>query len=213
MWEKGENQKKKRKGCTATRGITGEVIYLLLFWRHDWMFTLLMVWYFSSFSFQYSLVPIFIAASLLSLLKVWTISVERKKARSCHFGRWGGLYKFSTSTLSVCLCGFSAFGTDPARSQQGYFKVCVLFLLDAAFKVSCHCQFLRFATFPWMYLLSGIFKDAEMGFIIYVCINLFISVNTILSSSILYFLGQISTRNPEVSINYPRCSRSSSMHN
>lgn len=53
-----------------------------------------------------------------------------------------------------------------------------------------------------MYLLSGLFKDAEMAFITYVCINLFISVNTILSTSILYFLGQISLRNPEVSINY-----------
>lgn len=53
-----------------------------------------------------------------------------------------------------------------------------------------------------MYLLSGIFKDAEMAFITYVCINLFISVNTILSTSILYFLSQISLQNPEVSINY-----------
>uniref|UniRef100_A0A8C3B1G9 ATP binding cassette subfamily A member 12 n=1 Tax=Cyclopterus lumpus TaxID=8103 RepID=A0A8C3B1G9_CYCLU len=48
------------------------------------------------------------------------------------------------------------------------------------------------STFPWMYLLSGVFKDAEMAFITYVCINLFISVNTIMSTSILYFLGQIS---------------------
>ncbi|XP_051259485.1 uncharacterized protein abca12 isoform X8 [Dicentrarchus labrax] len=55
-----------------------------------------------------------------------------------------------------------------------------------------------FATFPWMYLLSGVFKDAEMAFITYVCINLFISINTIMSTSILYFLGQISMRNPEV---------------
>ncbi|XP_040004739.1 ATP-binding cassette sub-family A member 12 [Xiphias gladius] len=55
-----------------------------------------------------------------------------------------------------------------------------------------------FATFPWMYLLSGVFKDAEMAFITYVCINLFISVNTIMSTSILYFLGQISMRNSEV---------------
>uniref|UniRef100_A0A8C4EHN3 ATP-binding cassette, sub-family A (ABC1), member 12 n=1 Tax=Dicentrarchus labrax TaxID=13489 RepID=A0A8C4EHN3_DICLA len=54
-----------------------------------------------------------------------------------------------------------------------------------------------FATFPWMYLLSGVFKDAEMAFITYVCINLFISINTIMSTSILYFLGQISMRNPE----------------
>ncbi|XP_040913792.1 ATP-binding cassette sub-family A member 12 [Toxotes jaculatrix] len=55
-----------------------------------------------------------------------------------------------------------------------------------------------FATFPWMYLLSSVFKDAEMAFITYVCINLFISVNTIMSTSILYFLGQISMRNPEI---------------
>ncbi|TDH06959.1 hypothetical protein EPR50_G00119390 [Perca flavescens] len=54
-----------------------------------------------------------------------------------------------------------------------------------------------FATFPWMYLLSGIFKDAEMAFISYVCINLFISINTIMSTSILYFLGEISKRNSE----------------
>ncbi|KAG7227448.1 hypothetical protein INR49_005262 [Caranx melampygus] len=54
-----------------------------------------------------------------------------------------------------------------------------------------------FASFPWMYLLSGVFKDAEMAFITYVCINLFISVNTIMSTSILYFLSQISMHNPE----------------
>nr|XP_057937662.1 glucosylceramide transporter ABCA12 [Doryrhamphus excisus] len=54
-----------------------------------------------------------------------------------------------------------------------------------------------FATFPWMYLLSGVFKDAEMAFITYVCINLFISTNTIMSSSILYFLSQVSTQNEE----------------
>uniref|UniRef100_A0A671U5T1 ATP binding cassette subfamily A member 12 n=1 Tax=Sparus aurata TaxID=8175 RepID=A0A671U5T1_SPAAU len=55
-----------------------------------------------------------------------------------------------------------------------------------------------FATFPWMYLLSGVFKNAEMAFISYMCINLFISVNTILSTSILYFLGQIAMRDNEV---------------
>ncbi|XP_003445395.1 LOW QUALITY PROTEIN: ATP-binding cassette sub-family A member 12 [Oreochromis niloticus] len=54
-----------------------------------------------------------------------------------------------------------------------------------------------FSTFPWMYLFAGIFRDAEMAFISYVCINLFISVNTILTTCILYFLGQISMRNPE----------------
>ncbi|XP_072542326.1 glucosylceramide transporter ABCA12 [Salminus brasiliensis] len=48
-----------------------------------------------------------------------------------------------------------------------------------------------FASFPWMYLLSAMFKDAEMAFISYVCINLFISVNTIISTAIIYFLGQL----------------------
>ncbi|MEQ2174294.1 hypothetical protein GOODEAATRI_006354, partial [Goodea atripinnis] len=55
-----------------------------------------------------------------------------------------------------------------------------------------------FATFPWMYLLAGVFKDVEKAFITYVCINLFISVNTIMSTSILYFLGQISNHNFEI---------------
>uniref|UniRef100_A0A8C7RBN7 ATP-binding cassette, sub-family A (ABC1), member 12 n=1 Tax=Oncorhynchus mykiss TaxID=8022 RepID=A0A8C7RBN7_ONCMY len=55
-----------------------------------------------------------------------------------------------------------------------------------------------FATFPWMYLLSGVFKDAEMAFISYVCINLFISTNTIISTSIVFFLGQLN-ENDEVS--------------
>ncbi|KAM7407614.1 hypothetical protein PAMA_003372 [Pampus argenteus] len=54
-----------------------------------------------------------------------------------------------------------------------------------------------FATFPWMYLLSGVFKDSEMAFITYVCINLFISINTIMSSSIVFFMGQISTSDSE----------------
>lgn len=110
--------------------------------------------------------------------------------------------------VSYPLCIVSVFGTNSARSQKGYFKmrvcVCVSFdlcLPDAVLKVSCHCQSLRFSTFPWMYLLSGIFKDAEMAYITYMCINLFISVNTILITSILHFLGQISQHNPEVSIN------------
>lgn len=48
-----------------------------------------------------------------------------------------------------------------------------------------------------MYLLTTVFKDSEMAFISYVCINLFISVNTIISTTILYFLGQLNT-NDEV---------------
>ncbi|KAK0132264.1 ATP-binding cassette sub-family A member 12 [Merluccius polli] len=55
-----------------------------------------------------------------------------------------------------------------------------------------------FSTFPWMYLLAGVFKDAEMAFISYVCINLFISINTVLPTSILYFLGQLTKTDTEV---------------
>ncbi|XP_077392009.1 uncharacterized protein abca12 isoform X2 [Festucalex cinctus] len=54
-----------------------------------------------------------------------------------------------------------------------------------------------FATFPWMYLLSGVFKDAETAFITYVCINLFISTNTIMSTSIVFFLAQSTTTSVE----------------
>ncbi|KAK7939643.1 hypothetical protein WMY93_002969 [Mugilogobius chulae] len=54
-----------------------------------------------------------------------------------------------------------------------------------------------FSTFPWMYLMSTVFKDAEMAFITYVCINLFLSVNTIIPTSILYFMGQITQQNTE----------------
>ncbi|XP_041938349.1 uncharacterized protein abca12 isoform X2 [Alosa sapidissima] len=59
-----------------------------------------------------------------------------------------------------------------------------------------------FATFPWMYLLTAIFKDAEMAFISYVCINLFVSVNTIISTSILYFLGQLNESDESIQAVY-----------
>ncbi|XP_041700647.2 glucosylceramide transporter ABCA12 isoform X2 [Coregonus clupeaformis] len=55
-----------------------------------------------------------------------------------------------------------------------------------------------FATFPWMYLLSGVFKDAEMAFISYVCINLFISTNTIISTSVVFFLGQLNENDERI---------------
>lgn len=66
------------------------------------------------------------------------------------------------------------------------------FVVSAGLRTLCieFCYF-RFASFPWMYLLTAMFKDAEMAFISYVCINLFISVNTIISTSIVYFLGQL----------------------
>ena len=41
---KKKKKKEKEKGCSASRGIRGDVIYLPLLWRHDWMFTLVMVW-------------------------------------------------------------------------------------------------------------------------------------------------------------------------
>lgn len=98
----------------------------------------------------------------------------------------------------VCLC-LEATKREHRRAMLMW--PCVkLFLFDAGFKVSCHCQSLRWSTFPWMYLLSGIFKDTEMAFISYVCINLFISVNTIMSTSILFFLSEISRHNHEVSM-------------
>uniref|UniRef100_A0A7N9AYI5 ATP-binding cassette, sub-family A (ABC1), member 12 n=1 Tax=Mastacembelus armatus TaxID=205130 RepID=A0A7N9AYI5_9TELE len=87
-----------------------------------------------------------------------------------------------TLTVSVV----AAFQIPAFTDRQNLAAVALLLLLFG------------FATFPWMYLLSGLFKDPEMAFITYVCINLFISINTIISTSILYFLGQISTlRNPE----------------
>ncbi|XP_063069496.1 uncharacterized protein abca12 [Engraulis encrasicolus] len=59
-----------------------------------------------------------------------------------------------------------------------------------------------FATFPWMYLLTAVFKDAEMAFISYVCINLFISVNTIISTAIVYFLGQLNQHDESIQAVY-----------
>lgn len=49
---------------------------------------------------------------------------------------------------------------------------------------------LSYATFAWMYLIAGTFKNAGMAFITYVCINLFIGINTIISSSVVYMLLQ-----------------------
>ncbi|XP_064420092.1 glucosylceramide transporter ABCA12 [Latimeria chalumnae] len=52
-----------------------------------------------------------------------------------------------------------------------------------------------YSSLAWMYLLAGIFKDSEMAFISYVCINLFIGINTIISSSVIYFLTWFNTEN------------------
>uniref|UniRef100_A0A665XAY9 ATP-binding cassette, sub-family A (ABC1), member 12 n=1 Tax=Echeneis naucrates TaxID=173247 RepID=A0A665XAY9_ECHNA len=90
--------------------------------------------------------------------------------------------------VALTVAVVAAFQTPAFTDRQNLGAIALLLVLFG------------FATFPWMYLLSGVFKDAEMAFITYVCINLFISVNTIMSTSILYFLGQISMRNPEVRI-------------
>nr|XP_019945693.1 PREDICTED: ATP-binding cassette sub-family A member 12 [Paralichthys olivaceus] len=87
-------------------------------------------------------------------------------------------------TLTICVV--AAFQVPAFTDRQNLGAVALLLVLFG------------FSTFPWMYLLSGVFKDAEMAFITYVCINLFISVNTIMSTSILYFLGQISVGNSEL---------------
>uniref|UniRef100_A0A8C5HQW8 ATP-binding cassette, sub-family A (ABC1), member 12 n=1 Tax=Gouania willdenowi TaxID=441366 RepID=A0A8C5HQW8_GOUWI len=65
-----------------------------------------------------------------------------------------------------------------------------------------------FSTFPWMYLLSGVFKDPETAFITYICINLFISTNTIVSTAVLHFISLIAQGNPEVRIQQWRMFRS-----
>lgn len=98
---------------------------------------------------------------------------------------------------SFCFHFVTISGSFEEQPGDSYFKVAVFWF----YRLFCPCQFLRFSTFPWMYLLAGILKEAERAFITYVCINLFISVNTILSTSILYFLGQIASRNVEVCIN------------
>ncbi|XP_015279544.1 PREDICTED: ATP-binding cassette sub-family A member 12 [Gekko japonicus] len=47
-----------------------------------------------------------------------------------------------------------------------------------------------YATFSWMYLLAGIFKETGMAFIVYVCINLFFGINTIITHSVVFLLSQ-----------------------
>ncbi|XP_053326902.1 glucosylceramide transporter ABCA12 [Spea bombifrons] len=47
-----------------------------------------------------------------------------------------------------------------------------------------------YATFAWMYLVAGAFKNPGMAFIVYVGINLFIGINSIISTSIVYLLTQ-----------------------
>uniref|UniRef100_A0A8C6M0S8 ATP binding cassette subfamily A member 12 n=1 Tax=Nothobranchius furzeri TaxID=105023 RepID=A0A8C6M0S8_NOTFU len=87
-------------------------------------------------------------------------------------------------TLTICV--IAAFQIPAFTDRQNLGAIALLLVLFG------------FSTFPWMYLLSGVFRDGEIAFISYVCINLFISINTIMSTSILYFLGQIARQNPEL---------------
>ncbi|KAG8431304.1 hypothetical protein GDO86_019087 [Hymenochirus boettgeri] len=48
-----------------------------------------------------------------------------------------------------------------------------------------------YSTFSWMYLIAGTFSNPGSAFITYVCINLFIGINSIISSSVVYFLMAI----------------------
>ncbi|XP_053554781.1 glucosylceramide transporter ABCA12 [Bombina bombina] len=58
-----------------------------------------------------------------------------------------------------------------------------------------------YATFPWMYLLAGTFKNHGMAFIIFVSINLFLGINTIISSSVVYTLKiQTDTSNKDYQV-------------
>ncbi|XP_014807435.1 PREDICTED: ATP-binding cassette sub-family A member 12 [Calidris pugnax] len=47
-----------------------------------------------------------------------------------------------------------------------------------------------YATFSWMYLLAGVFKETGMAFIVYVCVNLFFGINTIITHSVVFLLSQ-----------------------
>ncbi|KAM6307367.1 glucosylceramide transporter ABCA12 [Aegotheles albertisi] len=47
-----------------------------------------------------------------------------------------------------------------------------------------------YATFSWMYLLAGFFKETGMAFIVYVCVNLFFGINTIITHSVVFLLSQ-----------------------
>ncbi|XP_027591452.2 ATP-binding cassette sub-family A member 12 [Pipra filicauda] len=47
-----------------------------------------------------------------------------------------------------------------------------------------------YASFSWMYLLAGFFKETGMAFIVYVCVNLFFGINTIITHSVVFLLSR-----------------------
>nr|XP_033802042.1 ATP-binding cassette sub-family A member 12 isoform X2 [Geotrypetes seraphini] len=58
-----------------------------------------------------------------------------------------------------------------------------------------------FSTFAWMYLLAGTFKNSGRAFIVYVSINLFIGIITIIPTVVLYILyRQRNSENLEILI-------------
>lgn len=54
----------------------------------------------------------------------------------------------------------------------------------------CTVGIYRYASFAWMYLLAGFFKETGMAFIVYVCVNLFFGINTIITHSVVFLLSQ-----------------------
>ncbi|XP_067108192.1 glucosylceramide transporter ABCA12 [Osmerus mordax] len=88
--------------------------------------------------------------------------------------------------VTLSLAVMAAFGLPAFTEQQNLGAVTILLVLFG------------FATFPWMYLLSSVFKDPEMAFISYVSINLLISINTIISTSIVYFLGELNKNDENI---------------
>ncbi|XP_049624392.1 LOW QUALITY PROTEIN: glucosylceramide transporter ABCA12 [Suncus etruscus] len=57
-----------------------------------------------------------------------------------------------------------------------------------------------YATFSWMYLLAGLFRETGMAFITYVCINLFFGINSIVSLSVVYFLSKEKPNDPTLEL-------------
>ncbi|XP_063285490.1 uncharacterized protein LOC134571247 [Pelobates fuscus] len=80
--------------------------------------------------------------------------------------------------VALSIAMIAAFKLPAFYNDSNLGAVSVLFILFG------------YATFAWMYLIAGTFKNPGMAFIVYVGINLFIGINTIISSSVVYFLIQ-----------------------
>ncbi|KAG9477530.1 hypothetical protein GDO78_002762, partial [Eleutherodactylus coqui] len=104
--------------------------------------------------------------------------------------------------LSI-LVGYSIMTSSFVTYVAIYFiAVALSIAVIAAFKLPAFSDFpnlgavsllfilFGYASFSWMYLLAGTFRNPGMAFISYVCINLFIGINTIISSCVVYMLIQ-----------------------